>query len=57
MVMVLPPSEPRITIAGVERLVWPAAQLRAPFGVALFKDIHIISTVTKTDATLSSGDR
>ncbi|KTG31584.1 hypothetical protein cypCar_00037648, partial [Cyprinus carpio] len=54
MVMVLPPSEPRITIAGVERLVWPAAQLRAPFGVALFKDIHIISTVTKTDATLSS---
>uniref|UniRef100_A0A8C1DDJ7 Calsyntenin-2 n=1 Tax=Cyprinus carpio carpio TaxID=630221 RepID=A0A8C1DDJ7_CYPCA len=53
MVMVLPPSEPRITIAGVERLVWPAAQLRAPFGVALFKDIHIISTVTKTDATLT----
>uniref|UniRef100_A0A8C2KE21 Calsyntenin-2 n=1 Tax=Cyprinus carpio TaxID=7962 RepID=A0A8C2KE21_CYPCA len=57
MVMVLPPSEPRITIAGVERLVWPAAQLRAPFGVALFKDIHIISTVTKTDATLSSARR
>uniref|UniRef100_A0A8C2I947 Calsyntenin-2 n=1 Tax=Cyprinus carpio TaxID=7962 RepID=A0A8C2I947_CYPCA len=53
MVMVLPPSEPRITIAGVERLVWPAAQLRAPVGVALFKDIHIISTVTKTDATLT----
>uniref|UniRef100_A0A671QFT8 Calsyntenin-2-like n=1 Tax=Sinocyclocheilus anshuiensis TaxID=1608454 RepID=A0A671QFT8_9TELE len=53
MVMVLPPSEPRITIAGVERLVWPAAQLRAPVGVALFKDIHIISTVTKTDATFS----
>uniref|UniRef100_A0A672KBS4 Calsyntenin-2 n=1 Tax=Sinocyclocheilus grahami TaxID=75366 RepID=A0A672KBS4_SINGR len=43
MVMVLPPSEPRITIAGVERLVWPAAQLRAPVGVALFKDIHIIT--------------
>uniref|UniRef100_A0A8C2KFV9 Calsyntenin-2 n=1 Tax=Cyprinus carpio TaxID=7962 RepID=A0A8C2KFV9_CYPCA len=53
MVMVLPPSEPRITIAGVERLVWPAAQLRAPFGVALFKDIHIISTVTKTDCPAS----
>uniref|UniRef100_A0A8C1TB05 Calsyntenin-2 n=1 Tax=Cyprinus carpio TaxID=7962 RepID=A0A8C1TB05_CYPCA len=57
MVMVLPPSEPRITIAGVERLVWPAAQLRAPVGVALFKDIHIISTVTKTDATLSIARR
>lgn len=57
MVMVLPPSEPRITIAGIERLVWPAAQLQAPVGVALFKDIHIISTVTKTDATLSIGDR
>uniref|UniRef100_A0A8C2IA44 Calsyntenin-2 n=1 Tax=Cyprinus carpio TaxID=7962 RepID=A0A8C2IA44_CYPCA len=53
MVMVLPPSEPRITIAGVERLVWPAAQLRAPVGVALFKDIHIISTVTKTDCPAS----
>ncbi|XP_056097120.1 calsyntenin-2 [Rhinichthys klamathensis goyatoka] len=57
MVMVMPPSEPRITIAGVERLVWPAAQLRAPVGVAVFKDIHIISTVTKTDNTLSIARR
>ncbi|KAI7810223.1 putative calsyntenin-2 [Triplophysa rosa] len=57
VVMVLPPSEPRITITGVERLVWPATQLRASAGVTLFKDIHIISTVTKTDTTLSIARR
>ncbi|TRY95494.1 hypothetical protein DNTS_026152, partial [Danionella cerebrum] len=53
MVMVLPPSEPRISIAGVEQVLVPASQLHGNAGVALFKDIHIISTVTKSDASLS----
>lgn len=51
VVMVLQPSEPRITITGVERLNRPASDLRAPGGIALFQDLHIISTVTRADAT------
>uniref|UniRef100_A0A8C6UF38 Calsyntenin-2 n=1 Tax=Neogobius melanostomus TaxID=47308 RepID=A0A8C6UF38_9GOBI len=49
VVMVQQPSEPRITITGVERLSWPASDLRAPGGIALFQDLHIISTVKKAD--------
>lgn len=51
VVMVLQPSEPRITITGVERLNRPASNLRASGGVALFQELHIISTVTRADAT------
>uniref|UniRef100_A0AAX7V597 Calsyntenin-2 n=1 Tax=Astatotilapia calliptera TaxID=8154 RepID=A0AAX7V597_ASTCA len=50
VVMVLPPSEPRITIAGSNRLVRPASDLRGPLGVAPFKELHITSTVMKGDA-------
>lgn len=50
VVMVLQPSEPRITIAGMERLSRPASDLRSAGGLALFQDLHIISTVTRTDA-------
>uniref|UniRef100_A0AAQ4R2R3 Calsyntenin-2 n=1 Tax=Gasterosteus aculeatus aculeatus TaxID=481459 RepID=A0AAQ4R2R3_GASAC len=49
VVMVLPPSEPRITIAGSNRLVRPANDLRGPLGVAPFKELHITSTVMKGD--------
>ncbi|KAK6302486.1 hypothetical protein J4Q44_G00268410 [Coregonus suidteri] len=49
LVMVLPPSEPRITIAGSDRLVRPAADLRGAMGVAPFKELSITSTVTKGD--------
>lgn len=48
--MVLPPSEPRITIAGSNRIVRPGADLRGPPGVAPFKDLHITSTVMKGDS-------
>lgn len=51
VVMVLQPSEPRITITGVERLTRPASDFRASGGVVLFQDLHIISTVTRADAT------
>ncbi|KAJ8410929.1 hypothetical protein AAFF_G00188860 [Aldrovandia affinis] len=54
VVMVLQPSEPRITIAGTERLIRPAADLRGPLGLLLFQDLHIISTVTKNDAPAHS---
>lgn len=50
VVMVLPPSEPRITITGSNRLVRPAGDLRAPLGVAPFKELHITSTVMKGDS-------
>ncbi|XP_028833051.1 calsyntenin-2 isoform X1 [Denticeps clupeoides] len=57
VVMVLPPSEPRITITGVERLVQLADDFTTPAGVVLFKDIRIISTVTKTDADFTAAHR
>ncbi|XP_036393372.1 calsyntenin-2-like [Megalops cyprinoides] len=57
VVMVLQPSEPRITITGTERLVRPAADLRSPAGLPLFQDLHIISTVTKNDAPAHSTVR
>ncbi|KAA8587674.1 hypothetical protein FQN60_016536 [Etheostoma spectabile] len=50
VVMVLPPSEPRITITGSNRLVRPASDLRGPLGVAPFKELHITSTVMKADS-------
>uniref|UniRef100_A0A667ZJN4 Calsyntenin-2 n=1 Tax=Myripristis murdjan TaxID=586833 RepID=A0A667ZJN4_9TELE len=47
IVMVLPPSEPRITITGSNRLVRPASDLRGPMGVSPFKELRITSTVIK----------
>lgn len=56
VVMVLVPSEPQISITGTECVTIPAAELRAHLGVALFKEIHIISTVTRSDGTFSLGN-
>ncbi|XP_056905412.1 calsyntenin-2-like [Takifugu flavidus] len=50
VVMVLQPSEPRITISGAERLTRPESDFGAAGGIALFQDLHIISTVTRADA-------
>uniref|UniRef100_A0AAQ5YK35 Calsyntenin-2 n=1 Tax=Amphiprion ocellaris TaxID=80972 RepID=A0AAQ5YK35_AMPOC len=52
VVMVLQPSEPRITISGVERLSHPVSDFRAPGGIVLFQDLHIISTVTRAETTV-----
>uniref|UniRef100_A0A8C5GX82 Calsyntenin-2 n=1 Tax=Gouania willdenowi TaxID=441366 RepID=A0A8C5GX82_GOUWI len=49
MVMVLQPSEPRITIAGSNRLVRPGSELQGAMGVAPFKELFITSTVMKGD--------
>ncbi|XP_034038356.1 calsyntenin-2-like [Thalassophryne amazonica] len=49
IVMVLPPSEPQITITGSNRLIRPAGDLWSPLGVAPFKELHITSTVIKGD--------
>ncbi|MCJ8732067.1 hypothetical protein PDJAM_G00206690 [Pangasius djambal] len=57
VVMVLVPSEPQISITGTERVTIPAAELQAASGVALFKEIHIISTVTRSDGTIGLGHR
>uniref|UniRef100_A0A3B4G0R9 Calsyntenin 2 n=1 Tax=Pundamilia nyererei TaxID=303518 RepID=A0A3B4G0R9_9CICH len=55
VVMVLQPSEPRITISGVERLSHPASDFRASGGIVLFQDLHIISTVTRFMGNWSLG--
>uniref|UniRef100_A0AAX7SWS8 Calsyntenin-2 n=1 Tax=Astatotilapia calliptera TaxID=8154 RepID=A0AAX7SWS8_ASTCA len=55
VVMVLQPSEPRITISGVERLSHPASDFRASGGIVLFQDLHIISTVTRYMGNWSLG--
>lgn len=49
--MVLPPSEPRITISGSNQLIRFASDLRSPLGVALFKDLRITSTVMKGESS------
>ncbi|XP_059390007.1 calsyntenin-2-like [Carassius carassius] len=45
-VMIIQPSEPRIIITGAEHLTVPASNLA--LGLSLFRDLHIISTVTKS---------
>ncbi|XP_060753661.1 calsyntenin-2, partial [Neoarius graeffei] len=49
VVMVMQPSEPRITITGAEHLSIPASDLA--LGLSLFRDLHISSTVMKSDQT------
>lgn len=51
VVMVLQPSEPRITISGVERRSQSASDFRAVGGIALFQDLHIRSTVNRAETT------
>lgn len=54
VVMVLQPSEPRITISGADRLIRPEADFRGTDGIALFQDLHIVSTVTRADAAAAA---
>ncbi|XP_047017216.2 calsyntenin-2, partial [Ictalurus punctatus] len=49
VVMVMQPSEPRITITGAEHLSIPASDIA--LGLSLFRDLHISSTVMKSDQT------
>uniref|UniRef100_A0A3Q2YJ22 Calsyntenin-2 n=1 Tax=Hippocampus comes TaxID=109280 RepID=A0A3Q2YJ22_HIPCM len=49
VVVVQPPSEPRITITGSDRLVRAAVELGASPGMAPFKELYITSTVMKGD--------
>ncbi|XP_051719904.1 calsyntenin-2 isoform X5 [Ctenopharyngodon idella] len=53
VVMVMQPSKPRITITGAEHLTIPASDLA--LGLSLFRDLHIISTVTKSDEPTNTG--
>ncbi len=53
VVMVMQPSESRITITGAEHLTVPASDLA--LGLSLFRDLHIISTVTKSDGQTNTG--
>uniref|UniRef100_A0A8C5GW77 Calsyntenin-2 n=1 Tax=Gouania willdenowi TaxID=441366 RepID=A0A8C5GW77_GOUWI len=56
MVMVLQPSEPRITIAGSNRLVRPGSELQGAMGVAPFKELFITSTVMKGDGDYTDSE-
>ncbi|TSO57296.1 Calsyntenin-2 [Bagarius yarrelli] len=56
-VMVLVPSEPQIIIAGTARVTIPAAELQAYPGVPLFEEIHILSTVTRSNGIFGLGHR
>lgn len=56
VVMVMVPSKPQISITGTEHVTIPAAELQTPLGAALFKEIHIISTVIRSDGTFNSGN-
>uniref|UniRef100_A0A8C1MK71 Calsyntenin-2 n=1 Tax=Cyprinus carpio TaxID=7962 RepID=A0A8C1MK71_CYPCA len=55
VVMVMQPSEPRITISGAEHLTIPASDLA--LGLSLFRDLHIISTVIKSDGQTNTDHR
>lgn len=55
VVMVMQPSKPRITITGAEHLTIPASDLA--LGLSLFRDLHIISTVTKSDEPTNTDQR
>ncbi|XP_016317769.1 calsyntenin-2-like [Sinocyclocheilus anshuiensis] len=55
VVMVMQPSEPCITITGAEHLTVPASDLA--LGLSLFRDLHIISTVTKSDGQTNTDHR
>lgn len=55
-VMVLVPSEPQIIITGTAHFTIPAAELQTYPGVALFEEIHIISTVTRSNGIFSLGN-
>ncbi|KAL1261213.1 hypothetical protein QQF64_009040 [Cirrhinus molitorella] len=55
VVMVMQPSEPHITITGAEHLTVPASDLT--LGLSLFRDLHIISTVTKSDEETHTDHR
>lgn len=55
VVMVLQPSEPRITISGADRLIRPESDFAAPDGMALFQDLHIVSTVTRADTAAADS--
>ncbi|XP_048836924.1 calsyntenin-2 isoform X2 [Brienomyrus brachyistius] len=51
VVMVLQPSEPQITITGSEHLSRPAPDLQDPAGLLLFRDLHIVSTISRGDGS------
>ncbi|XP_056329706.1 calsyntenin-2, partial [Danio aesculapii] len=55
VVMVMQPSEARITISGAEHLTIPAYDLA--LGLSLFRNLHIISTVTKSDNVTNTDHR
>ncbi|XP_016097976.1 calsyntenin-2-like [Sinocyclocheilus grahami] len=55
VVMVMQPSEPRIIITGAEHLTVPASGLA--LGLSLFRDLHIISTVTKSAEQTNTDHR
>ncbi|XP_069466117.1 calsyntenin-1 isoform X2 [Ambystoma mexicanum] len=46
-VMVLQPEEPKISLSGIDHFARAASEFETPEGVALFPELHIISTITR----------
>ncbi|KAG5269574.1 hypothetical protein AALO_G00203560 [Alosa alosa] len=53
VVMVMQPSEPRISITGAEHVTSPASDMKA--GLRLFPDLHVTSTVTADNRPSNSA--
>ncbi|XP_076137722.1 calsyntenin-2-like [Alosa pseudoharengus] len=53
VVMVMQPSEPRISITGAEHVTSPASDVKA--GLRLFPDLHVTSTVTADNRPSNSA--
>ncbi|XP_064418434.1 calsyntenin-2 [Latimeria chalumnae] len=55
-IMVLQPSEPRITISGMDHFARPASEFESTSGVVLFPEIKIVSTVVRLEQLTEEED-
>ncbi|XP_064028342.1 calsyntenin-1 isoform X3 [Pogoniulus pusillus] len=55
-VMVLQPEEPKISLSGINHFARSASEFESSEGVALFPELHIISTITREVEPEGDGD-
>ncbi|KAM4652050.1 calsyntenin-1 [Discoglossus pictus] len=55
-VMVLQPEEPKISLSGIDHFARSASEFESNEGVALFPELHIISTITREIEPEGDGD-
>lgn len=54
--MVLQPEEPKISLSGINHFARSASEFESSEGVALFPELHIISTITREVEPEGDGD-